>query len=237
MGKILKKVFVGIPKTIGNKEAANPMEREWTSAIFKEPVEGPIWIGKTGLTGDGQADLEHHGGPEKAVFAYSFENYAYWQKELGISEILPGGMGENLVMEHVTEETIAIGDTFQIGGAVIQVSQPRQPCWKPARRFKIKTLALLLQNTGKTGWYFRVLQEGHVEPGQTFTLLDRPYPHLNIQKCNQIIHAKAPNFEEMQELAACELLAPGMRATLTKRIEKRNPGALDISDRVFGPNE
>lgn len=237
MNTILNKVFVGLPKTIGSKEAANPMEREWTSAIFKEPVEGPIWVGKTGLTGDGVADLEHHGGPEKAVFAYSIENYTYWRNELDISDISAGGMGENLVMEHATEETVSIGDTFQIGEAIIQVSQPRQPCWKPARRFKIKNLALLLQNTGKTGWYFRVLQEGYIEEGQTFTILDRPYPHWTIQKCNQILHGKQQNFIEMQELAGCELLAPGMRDTLAKRIEKRNSGAPDIRNRVFGPNE
>ncbi|WP_312472063.1 MOSC domain-containing protein [Neobacillus sp.] len=235
MGIILKKVFVGMPKTIGSNEAANLMEREWTSAIFKGPVEGPIWVGKTGLAGDGQGDLEHHGGPEKAVFAYSFENYPYWQNELDIPEISSGGMGENLVMEHVTEETISIGDTFQIGEAVIQVSQPRQPCWKPARRFKVKNLALLLQNTGRTGWYFRVLQEGVVEERQTFTLVERSFPQWTIQKCNQIIHSKQPNYVEMRELASCELLAPGMRATLEKRIEKRE--LPDIRDRVLGPNE
>ncbi|ETI70754.1 MOSC domain-containing protein [Neobacillus vireti] len=237
MDFLLKQVFVGLPKTVGNKEAVNPMEREWTSAIFKEPVEGPIWVGKTGLTGDGQGDLKHHGGPEKAVFAYSFENYRYWQEQLDIKEISSGGMGENLVMGNVNEETIAIGDTFQIGEAVIQVSQPRQPCWKPARRFKVKNLALLLQNTGKTGWYFRVLKEGYVKDGQTFTLVDRPYPQWTVQKCNQIIHSRQQNLVEMRELAYCELLAPGMRATLEKRIEKGGTKAPDISDRVFGPNE
>src|SRR3954463_898328 len=82
MSSLLKQVFVGLPKTVGMKAAKTPMEREWTSAIFKEPVQGPVWVGKTGLTGDGQWDLEHHGGPEKAVFAYAYENYAYWQKEL-----------------------------------------------------------------------------------------------------------------------------------------------------------
>ncbi|MFZ7942926.1 MOSC domain-containing protein [Neobacillus sp. 19] len=232
----LNKVFVGLPKTIGSKEAANPMDREWTSAIFKEPVDEAIWVGKTGLTGDGQGDLKHHGGPEKAVFAYSLENYSYWQKELGNSEIGAGGMGENLVMEGLDEGAISIGDTFQIGEAVIQVSQPRQPCWKPARRFKVKNLALLLQNTGKTGWYFRVVEEGNVESGQTFTLLDRPFPQWTIKRCNQIIHAKPLDFSEMRELAQCQLLAPGMRETLAKRIEKQNSSP-DIRDRVFGPNE
>ncbi|MBO0962669.1 MOSC domain-containing protein [Neobacillus sp. MM2021_6] len=237
MAILLKQVFVGLPKTIGRNEAVNPMEREWTSAIFKDPVEGPIWVGKTGLTGDGQGDLEHHGGPEKAVFAYPLENYFYWQKELGNSEISAGGMGENLVLEHITEETIAIGDTFQIGEAVIQVSQPRQPCWKPARRFKVKNLALLLQNTGKTGWYFRVLQEGLVEAGQSCTLLNRPYPQWTIQKVNQVIHGRQQNFPEMAALSECHLLAPGMRDTLVKRIEKQDSGAPDIRSRVYGPNE
>lgn len=231
----MKKVFVGLPKTVGNNEAVRPMDREWTSAIFKEPVQGPVWVGKTGLTGDGQGDLEHHGGPEKAVFAYAFENYTYWQKELGFSQISTGGMGENFVMEHVSEEEVSIGDTLQIGEAVVQVSQPRQPCWKPARRFKVKNLALLLQNTGRTGWYFRVLKEGFVEEGHTITLVDRPYPQWTIQKCNEIIHAKKQNFEEMRELAQCELLAPGMRTTLETRIEKRETP--DIQRRVFGPNE
>lgn len=235
MSIFLKQVFVGLPKTVGNKEAKNPMDREWTSAIFKELVEGPIWVGKMGLAGDGQWDLEHHGGPEKAVFAYGFENYTNWQKELGISEITSGAMGENLVMEQINEEEISIGDTFQIGGAVLQLSQPRQPCWKPARRFKVKNLALLLQNTGRTGWYFRVLTEGFVEEGQTFTLVDRPYPQWTIQKCNQIIHAKKQNIEEMRELSQCELLASGMRTTLEKRIEMRETP--DIRNRVFGPND
>jgi MOSC domain-containing protein YiiM len=232
---LLKQVFVGLPKTVGIKEAKNPMEREWTSAIFKEPVQGAVWVGKTGLTGDGQSDLEHHGGPEKAVFAYAFENYTYWQKELGVPEITSGAMGENLVMEQITEESISIGDIFEIGEAVVQVSQPRQPCWKPARRFKVKNLALLLQNTGRTGWYFRVLKEGSVEKGQSFTLVDRPFPQWTIQKCNQIIHAKQQNFEELRELSQCELLAPGMRTTLAKRVKMMETP--DIKSRVFGPNE
>lgn len=236
MDILLKKVFVGMPKTVGIKGAASPMEHEWTSAIFKEPVLGPVWVGKTKLTGDGQFDLEHHGGPEKAVFAYAFENYTYWQKELGKPQITSGGMGENFVIENGNEETISIGDTFQIGEAIVQVSQPRQPCWKPARRFQVKTLALLIQNTGRTGWYYRVLKEGYVEEGQNFTLIDRPYPQWTIAKCNQIIHAKQQNFTDLHALAQCELLAPGLRATLEKRIEKEER-TIDIRSRVFGPNE
>lgn len=235
MDILLKQVFVGVPKTVGRKDAANIMDREWTSAIFKEPVQGAVWVSKIGLTGDDQADKKHHGGSEKAVFAYSYENYLYWQKELDLPEITAGGMGENFVMEHVLEDAISVGDTLQIGDAVVQVSQPRQPCWKPARRFQVKTLALLLQNTGRTGWYFRVLKEGQVQEGQTFTLIDRPYPNWTIQKCNEIVHAKKPDLKLMKELAECDLLSSGFRDTLEKRL--KTGGALDIRKRVFGPNE
>jgi len=232
---LLKNIFAGLPKTVGDRNASNSMDREWTSAIFKEPVEGPVWVGKTGITGDGQADLKHHGGPEKAVFAYPYCHYTYWNNELGFSQITPGGMGENFLIEPIWEDTVSIGDTFQIGGAVVQVSQPRQPCWKPARRFKIKNLALLLQNTGRTGWYFRVLQEGFVEVGQTLSLVDRPCPEWTIVKCNQIIHGVQLDLEAMRSLAECQLLAPGLRETLEKRIAKRE--VPDIRNRVFGPNE
>lgn len=235
MEPFLKKVFVGLPKTIGEKEAENPMEREWRSGIFKEPVQGPIWLGKTKLTGDGQADLKNHGGLEKAIFAYPVEHYSYWEKELGTHRLVPGGMGENFLMEHRTEEGIAIGDTFQIGEAVVQVSQPRQPCWKPARRFGIKNLALLLQNTGKTGWYFRVLKEGYVEKGHSFTLLERPLPQWTVARCNEIMHVEKQNIEGASELAQCGLLAPNWRKTLNKRVEKGEFS--DIRKRVFGPNE
>lgn len=235
MSFLLKEVFTGLPKTVGIKAALNPMEREWTSGIFKEQVEGPVWLSKTKLAGDGQADLENHGGVEKAVFAYPLEHYHYWQQEQGITDISSGGMGENFVIDHINEGMISIGDTFQIGEAIVQVSQPRQPCWKPARRFRIKNLALLIQNTGRTGWYFRVLKEGKIEAGLPIVLIDRPYPQWTIEKCNEILHAKTPNIEEMRALAACEYLVPKLRDTLHKRIEKRETP--DIRKRVYGPNE
>ncbi|PLS03099.1 MOSC domain-containing protein [Neobacillus cucumis] len=232
---LLKKVYAGLPKTVGTKDAKQPMDREWTSAIFKESVEGPVWVGKIGLTGDGQFDQENHGGPEKAVFAYSSEHYTYWKNEYDITDISIGGMGENFVLEQLTEDMVSIGDTFQIGDCVVQVSQPRKPCWKPARRFKTKNLALLIQSTGRTGWYFRVLKEGLVEEGQALTLLERPYPQWTIQKCNEIIHGQKQDFGEMKELAACELLAPSMKESLLQRAMKQEKP--DIQNRVLGPND
>lgn len=235
MNSILKKVFVGLPQKIGVKDAKNPMEREWESGIFKQPIHGPVLLTKTGLVGDGQADKENHGGPEKAVFVYPFEHYEYWQRELNTTEIGPGAMGENFLLGNLDEEIVCIGDTFQVGDAVVQVSQPRQPCWKPARRFKIKNLALLIQNSGRTGWYFRVLQEGNIQGGQKLSLIDRPYPKWTIAKCNEVMHGASPNQEQLRELAQCELLAQNWRNTLNKRIESGE--APEIRKRVIGPNE
>ena len=194
MSILLSKVFVGLPKRIGDKNAVHPMGREWESAIFKEPVEGPVWVGKTKLDGDGQADLKNHGGWEKAVFAYHRNIIHIGNGNTALQKWAVGGMGENLPRAHISEEVIAIGDAFEIGGAIVQVSQPRQPCWKPARRFKMKNLALLIQDTGRTGWYFRVLQEGHVEEGQTFTLVDRPAPEWTIEQCNNVMHFAKEEF-------------------------------------------
>lgn len=232
---ILKKVFIGLPQKVGVTDAENPMEREWESGIFKQPIRGPVFLTKTGLIGDGQADKENHGGPEKAVFVYPLEHYELWKNELNTTEIGPGAMGENFLLENIKEDMVCIGDTFQIGDAIIQVSQPRQPCWKPARRFKIKKLALLIQNTGRTGWYFRVLKEGNIEEGQQLTLIERPFPKWTISKCNEIMHGASPNLEEVRELAQCEGLAQNWKNTLNKRLAAGQ--ALDIRKRVIGPNE
>lgn len=235
MTMLLKNIFVGLPKTVGEKDASDPMDREWESGIFKQPVDGAVWLGKTNLTGDGQADLKHHGGPEKAVFAYPAEHYHYWHNNEKTAQIMAGGMGENFLTETMTEDSVCIGDTFRIGEAVIQVSQPRQPCWKPARRFKIKELALLIQNTGRTGWYFRVLQEGYVEKEQEFTLLARPFPQWTIAACNEVMHEKKDDIQSARELSQCELLAVNWKNTLTKRVQKGEES--DLRRRIIGPNE
>ncbi len=231
---IVEKILVGKPKTFGEKNSKNPMKREWTSGIFKEPVNGPVWLAKTNLTGDGQADLKNHGGLEKAVFVYSVQHYSKWQTEFKMDTLSIGAMGENFALNGQLEEDVCIGDIYKIGGAVVQVSQPRQPCWKPARRFQIKDLALQLQNTGRTGWYLRVLEEGYVEGGQSLTLLNRPYPQWTIARCNVIMHVNKKDIEAAAELASCIHLAENWKKILHKRVEKGENS--DIKKRLYGPN-
>lgn len=236
MGHILlDHLFVGKPVTLGEKDAKHPMDREWTSSIFKKPADEALWLSENNLAGDAQADLKHHGGPEKAVFCYPSEHYLYWQKEFPEKGMVPGGMGENFSIAGQTESAVAIGDIYEVGGAIIQVSQPRQPCWKPARRFGIKPLSLLIQRSGRTGWYYRVLQEGYVEPGNTLEMTDRPYAKWTIETCNEVMHEDRHNLKLAEELAQCDSLAVNWKNTLRRRVEKGHPE--DIQNRVVGPNE
>ena len=133
------------------------------SAIAKQPVASQ-YLDYTGFDSDQQGDPVHHGGPQKAVHHYAFEHYAAWQRELkaidGVRNLAIGGFGENLSTLGLTEANVAIGDIFTLGDAVIQVSQPRQPCWKLGVRFNLAGMARKVQASGRTGWYYRVLQPG-----------------------------------------------------------------------------
>ncbi|MBS4207295.1 MOSC domain-containing protein [Bacillus sp. FJAT-50079] len=231
----IERIMVGMPRTYGRKEAKQPMDREWTSGIVKQTVKGKIWAGKTNLQGDGQADLKHHGGPEKAIFVYPVSHYNYWQKRLQKTDFTVGAFGENLAVQHITEDDLCIGDIFHIGGAIVQVSQPRQPCWKPARRWKIKDLALQIQQQGRTGWYFRVLKEGEIQAGDQLQLQERPFPEWTVARCNDVMHNQKHDLGLAARLAACELLASNWRTVLNKRAQ--GEGKLDIRNRVIGPNE
>nr|WP_209463183.1 MOSC domain-containing protein [Virgibacillus natechei] len=227
--------MVGKPQTFGRKGAKRPMDREWISGIVKRTVKGKIWAGQTNLEGDGQGDLKNHGGVEKAIFVYPISHYASWQKKLERTDFTVGAFGENLAVQHITEADLCIGDIFHIGDAVVQVSQPRRPCWRPARRWKIKDLAIQIQQEGMTGWYFRVLKEGELQAGDRLRLQERPYPEWTVAKSNDIMYNQKQDLEQAARLAACELLAPSWRDTLSNRAQgKENT---DSRRRVIGPNE
>lgn len=224
-------LHVGPPRELGTPGAASPMERPWTSAIFKKPVPGPLWLSRTGLAGDGQADRKVHGGPEKAVLAYAASHHAFWRERLERPDVGPGAFGENWVLSGGTEDAVCIGDVLRVGGARVQVSQPRQPCWKPARRWGRKELSLLLQETGRTGWYLRVLEEGPVREGDALELLERPYPAFTISFANHAMHGDAP--DAAAALSGCEALSHGWRESLRRRAQGTRG---DDRPRLEGPN-
>lgn len=213
-------IQVGLPQTLGKEGVTDFMDRPWTTGFLKMPTQGKIWLGLTNLNGDGQADLKHHGGTEKAVLAYAAEHYPSWQASLQLSDFSYGAFGENFTIEGQTESSVCIGDIYQLGEAQIQISQPRQPCWKLSRRWHIRDLALQVQNNGKTGWYFRVLKAGYVEPNLSLLLCDRPHPQWSIARANQVMHHQFDDRETTLELARCPELAINWQRTLTQRATK-----------------
>jgi MOSC domain-containing protein YiiM len=232
---LLASIQVGLPRELGEPGAADPLDRPWTTGFYKRQIPGPVRLGLTQLEGDGQADLAHHGGPEKAVLAYSAEHYPLWSTVLNNSELPPGAFGENFTIAGQTEADVCIGDVWQIGDrVVVQISQPRQPCWKLARRWRIQLLALQVQQTGRTGWYFRVLNAGLVAPGMPLALVERPHPTWSVARANRTMHEEKHDLPAAAELAAIELLSSSWRTTLARRVEQHiNP---DDNRRLIGEN-
>jgi MOSC domain-containing protein YiiM len=228
----LRSIQIGIPRIQQPASADDQQSRPWTTGIFKRPVLGPIWLGLHSLQGDGQADLVHHGGIDKAVCAYPSEHWAYWSGILPPHLLSGGAFGENFTLQGLTEAVVCIGDVFSVGSAVVQVSQPRQPCWKLARRWAIKDLAVHVERTGFTGWYFRVTQAGTVEPGARLQLIDRPCPEWTIATANRIMHHERDHQTAAEHLSLCPFLSSSWQQTLRQRCH--NQEGPELQKRRFG---
>ena len=192
------------------------------SGIDKRPVAGRLWLGREGFAGDGQGDRKRHGGPDKAVHHYAFDHYPAWRAEVGGegSDVLagPGAFGENVSTAGLVEAGVAVGDTFRAGGALIQVSQGRQPCWKLDLRFGVPGMAARVQATGRTGWYCRVLEPGFVEAGDALELLDRPSPEWTVERLWRALYVGTLDARELAAMAGLAHLPEGWRGLAAKRL-------------------
>lgn len=209
---------VGRPQSRGRDDAPDPFDRTWFSGFGKDAVTGPVHLSPTGFEGDGQADLKNHGGPDKAVCVYPSEHFPFWRDALGLP-FAAGAFGENLTVAGAMEDDACIGDVFQAGEVVVQVSQPRQPCWKLARWWRIKDFALRVEQTGRTGWYFRVLQPGPLAAGAEFRLVQCGHPGWTVARANRILHHDKTDLAAARALAALPALSESWRRTLTHRAE------------------
>lgn len=214
----LASVQVGKPRWHGTPGAADPFDKPWSSGFFKEPVVGPVRVGFTNLDGDGQADLINHGGPDKAVLAYPADHYPAWRTELGLPDLPFGAFGENLSVAGQIETDVCIGDVWRVGSVVLAVSQPRQPCWKLARRWRIKDLPARVVALGRCGWYYRVLEEGVVEAGAAVELIERPNPDWTVLRAHRAMYFGKNETDESAALAAVPGLSASWRESLTQRI-------------------
>jgi MOSC domain-containing protein YiiM len=211
---LLTSIQVGQPRTVGRPDAQNPLERSFTSAIWKEPVTGPVWLDTTGLQGDRQADRKHHGGPWRAVLMYSADHYPLWREEWGRRELPPGAFGENLTVAGLTEEVVCLGDQFEVGEARLEVTSPRAPCHTLAQRHGIADLAVTIRRNHRHGWYLRVVRPGWIEAGQEVILADRPYPQWPIVRVADVKWRPDRDPAEAALLAACPALIPEWREGL-----------------------
>jgi len=149
---------------IGKLKTVSWSGREWTTGIYKEPVLGRLAVGATGFEADSQANLEVHGGVDKAVYSYSIENYAYW-KQQGRGDLPYGTFGENLTTEGFDEGEIHIGDRFQVGTALLEAVSPRRPCAKLGLIFQDPGMVKEFKEAGRPGIYFRVIESGEIGAG------------------------------------------------------------------------
>ncbi len=191
------------------------------SGIAKFPVASAVALTLTGFEGDGQGDLVKHGGPEKAVHHYPFDHYASWAADIGPHALLsrPGAFGENISTVGLTEDTVAIGDVFELGTATIEVSQGRQPCWKLNERFGTSGMAKSVQATGRTGWYYRILSAGIVCPEDRLRLVSRKSPDWTVTRIWRAFYVDTLNGAELARLAEVSALAEGWRNHALRRLQ------------------
>ncbi|WP_416147811.1 MOSC domain-containing protein [Salipaludibacillus sp. HK11] len=220
----LVSINVGMPRNMQNHE------KELLTGIHKQEVNKPIFLSKENFAGDGQADLVHHGGVDKAVCVYSYNHYPYWTNKLQIP-LSYGAFGENITVNGLTEEEVCIGDVYQLGETQVQVTQPRQPCHKLAKRYKEPKLPLWFQDSGYTGYYFRVLQEGLVSKDMSIKLIRKHPKNVTISFANQIMHHDKKNIEGINKILEVDELSASWRETLAKRL---NGAVEDTRGRLKG---
>jgi MOSC domain-containing protein YiiM len=193
------------------------------SAIEKCSAPSPWTITVHGLAGDEQGDAVHHGGSDKALHHYPREHYDTWQT--AVPALAPyleyaAAFGENISTFGLSEPTVCIGDVFKAGSAVLQVSQARQPCWKLNVRFGHPAMAQLVQGSGRTGWYYRVLEPGRVHPGDALSCIDRPQPSWTLARVLDLLYHRPLELESLRSLSEVPQLAQGWRRLIENRIAR-----------------
>jgi len=210
----LLSIQISKPKTVPYRDD------EMTTGIFKEPIEGRVMLHQLNLDGDGQADLQAHGGIYKAVYVYPHENYGYWADELDRDDLRYGQFGENFTVEGMLETDVNVGDIYRVGDALVQVTQPRVPCYKLAHKMGIPTFVKTFMQANKPGFYLRVLEEGEVGAGDEITL-ETPDPiGMSVAEMNYLLYFDKKNVENASRALDIEGMSPGWRGSFEAIVAK-----------------
>ena len=174
----LLSVNAALPQTVAIES------RTYTTGIYKTALEGPVWLGRLNLAGDGQGDLKNHGGQFQAVYCYPHEHYAYWSERLERDDFTFGQFGENFTTQGLLENEVCVGDSLRIGSALIQVTQPRVPCYKLANKLGIPGFDKTFLNANRSGFYAQVLEEGHVAAGDAIERVSHDPVGMTVAQVN-----------------------------------------------------
>ena len=204
---------VGLPRLLSWKGAT------FKTGIFKKPISGRVMLRETNLDGDRQADLSVHGGVRKAVYAYPSEHYAYWRAELLDEELPWGAFGENFTTEGLLETSVAMGDEYRVGSAVVRVTTPRLPCFKFAAKFQRDDMIERFLRSGYSGFYLSVVEEGEVGAGDEFHFLRGEVPNVTIAELNDLYISHAPDIDVLQRAIQVKSLPESWRERFRTRMD------------------
>ena len=218
MARLLS-VNVGLPRDIEWKG------RTVHTGIWKNPVHGRCRVGRLNLEGDGQGDLAGHGGEQRAVFVYQIESYRYWQEQLKRTDFVHGQFGENFTIEGLPDDAVCIGDRYQIGGALFEVTQPRVTCYRVGIRMNEPRMPALLTSSGRPGFYFRVLQEGQVGAGDEIVKVGEAAERMTIAEINALLYSSNHSREGLERALRIGELSPGWRGSFQALLQSQRTGA------------
>ena len=217
VGQLLS-VNVGMPKNV-----------QWRgktvfTGVFKDPVTGPRHVGKLNVEGDGQGDLAGHGGEQRAVFVYQIDSYRYWERELGRNDFVHGQFGENFTVEGLGDDEVCIGDRYQIGNAVFEVTQPRVTCYRVGLRMDDPRIPALLVSHHRPGFYFRVLEEGDVQAGDEIIKLASGPEQMRVAEVDALLYLPGHTRQQLLRALRIPALSPGWQASFRALLEEE-PGS------------
>src|ERR1700761_962575 len=228
MARLLS-VNVGLPRDIEWKG------RTVHTAIWKDPVRGRCRVGRLNLDGDGQGDLAGHGGEHRAVFVYQIESYRYWQERLSRDDFVHGQFGENFTIEGLSDDTVCIGDRYQIGSALFEVTQPRVTCYRVGIRMNAPRMAALLTSSGRPGFYLRVLQEGEVGSGDEIVKAGEGPLRMTVAKVDALLYLPGHPRDQLERALKIPALSPGWQESFRSMLQEDEQRASAEGSAGLGP--